>query len=144
MTALPIRPTTLAARPSVLHASRGVWAGRVISTVVTALLVMDMSMKLLGAKAAIEGSAQLGFTPHDVLVIGLVQLVCLVLYLVPRTAPLGAALWTAYFGGAVVTHMRLHNPLLTHVLSGVYVATLLWVGLWLRDARVRALLGPTR
>jgi hypothetical protein len=66
-----------------------------------------------------------------------------VLYVIPRTAPLGATLLTAYLGGAVATHLRLGNPLFTHTLSPVYVAILLWGGLYLRDARVRAAVGPT-
>lgn len=70
----------------------------------------------------------------------MLQLVLLVCYLVPRTAPLGAILWTGYLGGAIATHVRLLNPLFTHILFPVYVAALLWGGLWLRDARVRALL----
>jgi len=67
--------------------------------------------------------------------------VWLVLYLIPRTAPLGAVLWTGYFGGAIVTHFRLGNPLLTHVLSPIYVSALIWGSLYLRDPRVRAVLG---
>jgi hypothetical protein len=62
-----------------------------------------------------------------------------VLYLVPRTAPLGAVLWTGYLGGAIATHLRLDNPLFSHVLFPIYVAALLWGGLYLRDARVRDL-----
>ena len=93
------------------------------------------------AKAAVEGSAQLGFTPDQVFVIGVIAAVCLVLYLIPRTAPLGAVLWTGYFGGAIVTHFRLDNPLLTHVLFPIYVSALIWGGLYLRDPRVRAVLG---
>ena len=117
------------------------WTSRVITGVVALLLAFDAGIKLIQAKPAIEGSAQLGFGPTQVLVIGVVALVCLVLYLVPRTAPLGAVLWTGYFGGAVVTHLRVGNPLFTHILSGVYVSTLIWVSLYLRDPRVRALLG---
>ena len=63
----------------------------------------------------------------------------LVLYVIPRTAVLGAVLFTAYFGGAVATHVSHGNPLATHVLSPVYAAILLWLGLWLRDDRVRAI-----
>ena len=68
------------------------------------------------------------------------QLACLILYLVPRTAPLGAVLWTGYLGGAIATHVRVGNPLFSHTLFPIYVAAMLWGGLWLRDARVRRLL----
>ena len=87
---------------------------------------------------------QLGFASHHVLTIGLIGLVCLVLYVVPRTAALGAVLWTGYFGGAIATHHRLENPLFTHTLFPIYVAALLWGALYLRDPRVRALLRPAR
>jgi hypothetical protein len=120
---------------------KAVWASRIITAVVALLLAMDAGLKLVQAKPAIEGSAQLGFTPANVFVIGVIAAVCLVLYLIPRTAPLGAVLWTGYFGGTVVTHLRMGNPLFTHVLSGVYVATLIWLSLYLRDPRVRALVG---
>jgi hypothetical protein len=90
------------------------------------------------AKAAVEGSAQLGFTPQQVFVIGVIAAICLVIYLIPRTAPIGAVLWTGYFGGAIVTHFRLGNPLLTHVLFPIYVSALIWGSLYLRDPRVRA------
>jgi hypothetical protein len=76
-----------------------------------------------------------------VFVIGVIAAVCLVLYLVPRTAPLGAVLWTGYFGGAIVTHFRLGQPLFTHILPPIYVAALIWGSLYLRDSRVRAVLG---
>jgi hypothetical protein len=66
----------------------------------------------------------------------------LAVYLVPRTAILGAVLWTGYLGGAVATHGRIDNPLFTHVLFPIYVAVFLWGGLWLRDWRVRATLAP--
>ena len=65
---------------------------------------------------------------------------CLALYLLPQTAVLGAILWTGYLGGAVATHVRIGNPMLSHALFPVYVGALLWLGLWLRDARLRALL----
>jgi hypothetical protein len=71
--------------------------------------------------------------------IGLVLLVCLVIHLAPRTTVLGAVLLTAYLGGAVATHVRVLDPLFSHVLFPVYVALLLWGGLYLRDARVRAM-----
>jgi hypothetical protein len=70
----------------------------------------------------------------------MLQLACLVLYLVPRTSVLGAVLWTGYLGGAVATHVRVGNPLLSHTLFPIYVAALLWGGLWLRDQRVRSVL----
>lgn len=70
----------------------------------------------------------------------IIQGICLILYLVPRTAVLGAVLWTGYLGGAIATHVRVGSPLFSHVLFPIYVAAFLWIGLWLRDWRVRAML----
>ena len=133
----PARRSTTSSRPS-LPSRRSVIAGRVLTGIVALLLTLDAGIKLVGAKAAVEGSAQLGFTPQQVFVIGIIAAVCLVLYLIPRTAPIGAVLWTGYFGGALVTHFRLGNPLFTHILPPIYVSLLIWGSLYLRDPRVRA------
>jgi hypothetical protein len=120
---------------------KAIWTGRVLSGIAMLFLAMDEVMKVAQAKVAVEGSAIYGFAPDQVVTIGIIGLVCLVLYLVPKTAPLGAVLWTGYFGGAIVTHLRQRDPLLTHVLFPIYVSALIWGGLYLRDPRVRALLG---
>lgn len=120
------------------------WSGRILTGIVVLFLSFDVGIKLAGAKVAVDGTVQLGFAPHDVLTIGLIGLVCLVLYVIPRTAPIGAVLWTGYFGGAIATHLRLGNPLLTHTLGPIYVAALMWGALYLRDPRVRALLLSAR
>ena len=134
----------LAASPDALltphAASVQRWTGRVLSGCAVAFLGMNTAIGLLAHPAAVEGTRQLGFTPAVLLPFGLVQLACLVLYLVPRTAPLGAVLWTGWLGGAIATHVRLGDPMLTHVLFPLYVAVPLWLGLWLRDPRVRAVL----
>jgi hypothetical protein len=93
---------------------------------------------------AVQGTVALGYPASTIVPIGLIELACLVVYLVPRTAPLGAVLWTGYLGGAIATHVRLGNPLFTHVLFPIYVTVLLWGGLWLRDRRVREFVGPRR
>jgi hypothetical protein len=113
------------------------WMGRTLTGIISVLLAMDASMKVFMLAPAVEGTAQLGFPPHIVFPLGLIQVVSLVLYVIPRTSVLGAVLWTGYLGGAVATHVRLDNPLFTHTLSPVYVAILLWGGLWLRDSRLR-------
>ena len=95
---------------------------------------------MVGVGESADGTAQLGSQPHHLPILGAIQLACLALYLLPRTAPLGAVLWTGYLGGAIAVHVRVGNPLFTHVLFPTYVAALLWGGLWLRDRRVRALL----
>ena len=118
------------------------WAGRILTAIVVLLLAMDAGIKLAATKEAVEGTVQLGWQPHHIPLIGTIAAVLLVLYVIPRTAPLGAILWTGYFGGAVATQLRVGNPLFSHVLAPVYVATLLWIALYLRDERVRELVQP--
>jgi hypothetical protein len=119
---------------------RALWAGRIVSGIAVAFLLVDTTAKLLRLAPAVEGTAQLGYPASALTVIALAELLCLVTYLVPRTAVLGAVLWTGYLGGAIATHVRMDAPLFTHTLFPIYVAALLWGGLYLRDLRVRALL----
>jgi len=144
MSATLLASAPLAASPIADASARARWAGRVLTGLAVLFLVFDATIKLVGVKEAVEGTVQLGYAPHHLPIIGLIEVACLVVYLVPRTAPLGAVLWTGYFGGAIATHLRLDNPLFTHVLFPIYVAALVWGGLYLRDARVRALLGAAR
>lgn len=118
---------------------RSLWMGRISSGVAVLFLAFDATMKLLVVKPALEGTARLGWPTDVIFTLGVLQAICLVAYLVPRTAVLGAILWTGYLGGAVATHVRIADPLFSHVLFPVYVAALLWLGLWFRDARLRAL-----
>jgi hypothetical protein len=117
-----------------------VWAGRVLTGLAVVFLLFDITIKLLRSPEAIKGTTELGWPASVILPLGIVQLVCLALYLIPRTAFFGAILWTGYLGGAIATHVRVGNPLFSHVLFPVYVAALLWGGLWLRDRRLRQLL----
>ncbi len=120
------------------------WAGRILTGVAVLFLTFDTVFKLFATKEAVEGTVQLGWSAHHLPILAGIEFVCLALYLIPRTAPLGAVLWTGYLGGAIATHLRIDNPLLSHTLFPIYVAALLWGGLYLRDARVRALLTSTR
>jgi hypothetical protein len=113
--------------------------GRACSGVAVLFLVFDTTLKVLRLGPAIEGTISLGYPESSVQWIGLVELVCLALYVVPRTSLFGALLFTGYLGGAVATHVRIGSPLLTHVLFPVYVALLLWGGLYLRDKRLQVL-----
>jgi hypothetical protein len=118
-----------------------IWAGRILAGIAVLFLTMDTAFKLVAPAAmAAEATAQLGYPPHLLPIIGWIEAVLLVLYLVPRTSVFGALLWTGYLGGAIATHFRIGNPLLTHQLFPIYIATLLWLGLWLRDRRLRAVL----
>lgn len=117
-------------------------AGNVMSGLVIAFMLLDGGMKLVPLNVVIKTTAELGYPPSPELArgLGVVALLCTALYAYPRTAVLGAILLTAYMGGAVATHLRVGNPLFTHMLFGVYLAVLAWSGLFLRDSRIRALL----
>jgi hypothetical protein len=117
------------------------WLGLCLSAIPALFLAFDGAMKLAAIPAVREGTSRLGFPEWCVRGLGVIELACLLVYLVPRTAPLGAVLLTGYLGGAVCTHVRMGDPLFTHVLFPIYVATMLWGGLALRDERARMLLG---
>ena len=89
-------------------------------------------------QAAVLG-ARLGYPVSLAVGIGVLELACVAVYVVPRTSLLGAVLLTGYLGGAIATHVRVQDPFFTHVVFPIYVAALIWIGLLLRDARVRAL-----
>jgi hypothetical protein len=129
-------PLALAGSPS----RRRAWGGRMLTGLALVFLTWDTVLKLMGNPMAVEGTTALGFPPHTVQMIGVIEALCLVLYVVPRTAVLGAVVWTGYLGGAIATHVRLENPLFTHTLFPIYIAAMLWGGLALRDKRVTALL----
>jgi len=100
---------------------------------------MDTVMKLLQLGPAVEGTVALGYPVNTVLGIGIAELVCLALYLTPRTSVLGALLLTGYLGGATATHVRIASPLFTHILFPTYVALFVWGGLYLRESRLQDL-----
>ncbi len=118
---------------------RAVWAGRVLSALPVLFLLFDVSIKLMRLPMVDVASDELGLPRSRSVDLALLLAVCLAIYLVPRTAPLGAVLLTGYLGGAVLVHVRVGNPLFSHVLFPTYVGALLWSGLFLRDQRVRRL-----
>jgi len=115
------------------------WTGRIMSALPALFLLMDGVMKLAKPEFVVKATVQLGYPERVIFGLGVVVLVCVILYLIPRTAVLGAILLTGYLGGAVATHVRVGDPLFSHALFPVYVAILLWGGLYLREERLRAL-----
>jgi hypothetical protein len=115
--------------------------GLVLTVLAVLFLLMDAVLKLLALPNVLTSTAMLGFpgTPEFARALGVVLLVCTLLYAWPRTAALGAILLTGYLGGAVATHVRVGSPLFSHILFGLYVALFVWGGLFLRDHRVRAI-----
>ena len=116
------------------------WAGYIITTLVVLFLLFDCTIKLLNLPMAIDGTVVLGYEASVVVPLGILQLICLIIYLIPQTAVLGAILITGYLGGAIATHVRLENPLFSHILFPVYVGLMIWGGLYLRNQRLRALI----
>lgn len=116
-----------------------IWTGRIMSGLVMLFLAMDCAMKLMDMEVVKTSMMQLGWPVMLDRLIGMIEFACLVLYAVPRTAVLGAVLMTGLLGGAIASHLRLEDPLFSHVLFGVYVGLVAWGGLWLRDERLRAM-----
>jgi hypothetical protein len=137
-------PTTAASYATLAAATttpsrKALWAGRALTTLGALFLGFDATLKLLQLPVAVAGTAKLGYPISVVFGLGVVQAILLGAYLLPRTAVLGALLWTGYLGGAVATHVRVGDPVGSHILFPIYVAIVLWAGLWLRWPEVRAL-----
>lgn len=119
-----------------------VWTGRVVTGLPVLFLLFDAVMKLVRPlpTPVSEAAVKLGYAPNAMPIIGGLLLVCVIVYVIPRTSPLGAVLLTGYLGGAVASHLRVGDPFFSHVLFPVYVGLLIWGGLFLRDEKVRELL----
>jgi hypothetical protein len=116
------------------------WTGRILTGISVVFLLFDGVTKLMMIKPVVDAMPPLGYTVSQVRPIGVIVLVCLAVYVIPRTAVLGAILLTGFLGGAVATNFRIGNPLFSHTLFPAYVALFVWGGLYLRDARLRALI----
>jgi hypothetical protein len=138
---IPARSETAPARPLTRTgvSRKALWGGRIASGFAVLFLLFDAALKLFQAAPAVAGTVQLGYPASLVRPIGVIELLCLAVYLVPRTSILGAILWTGYLGGAIATHVRIGSPLASHILFPIYIALLLWGGLYLRDLKLRAL-----
>jgi len=132
--------TVIAEPASVSKAAR--WSGLAMSGIVILFLLFDAGIKLVPLEIVTETSAQLGLPtdPAFARMLGVLTLIGVVLYAVPRTSVLGAILLTGYMGGAIATHVRIGSPLFSHVLFGFYLGVLIWGGLYLRDLRLRRLI----
>jgi hypothetical protein len=115
------------------------WMARFMSGLVILFMLFDSISKFLKPSSVVEGTLELGYSEHHIMLIGILGLLSAILYTIPRISVLGAVLLTGYFGGAIATHIRLDNPLFTHILFPVYLAVLAWGGIWLRDEKLREL-----
>jgi hypothetical protein len=118
----------------------GLWGARILTAVPVLFLLFDGVIKLIRIPAVTETFQQLGWPVSLAVPIGILELACLIVFVIPPTAVLGALLLTAYLGGAVATHVRIGSPLVSHTLFPVYIGLFIWGALFLRDDRVRALI----
>lgn len=112
------------------------WTGRILSALPVLMLIFSAVMKFVMPPDAAKGFEHLGYPVSLAFALGIVELTCTLLYVIPRTSVLGAILLAAYLGGATATHVRVGEPFYLPILLGVLV----WAGLYLRDPRLRALL----
>ncbi len=131
-----MEPTALAAPVS----KKILWSGRIMSAVVVLFLLLDSTIHLLKPPQVLEAFVRLGYPASLSVVFAIIELACIVLYVIPRTSVLGAILLTGYLGGAVASHLRVGSPLFSEGLFPVYFGVLVWGGLYLRDAQLRALI----
>lgn len=121
-----------------LTTAKAIWTGRAMSAlVILFLLGASVAPKLMGAKVASDTMVSLGWDPRHTLMIGIIELVCVMLYAIPRTSVLGAILTTGLLGGAMATQIRADSPLFSHILFSLYLGVFLWGGLWLRSPALR-------
>lgn len=113
-----------------------IWVGRVLSWLLMPLFAMSAFMKFTGGPEVVEGMTHLGIPQSLLFPLGLIEVLCIVIYLIPITSVLGAILFTGYMGGAILAHVRIGEPVYTHVALGMAI----WLGVYLRDPRLRALL----
>jgi len=144
ITATPTAPTTAAHTTASVPSRAAVRTGTVISVLAGLFLLFDASVKLLRLPSVVEATVHLGFPAHTVQVMGTLLLVSLVVYAIPRTSVFGAVLITGYLGGAVCANVRVDAPLFGYVLFPVYVAVLVWLGLYLRNSALRQLVRTGR
>ena len=115
------------------------WAGRIISGLPALFLLMDGAMKLFKPAFVVDATVKLGYPENVIIPIGVVLIICTILYLIPKTSVLGAILLTGYLGGAVATHVRTGESLFSIVFPVIF-GVMLWLALYLNDPRLRALL----
>lgn len=120
-----------------LSSKKPVVTGWIFSGLAILFLLFDAVGKLMKPEMVVEGTVTLGYPESVITGLGIVLLLCTILYAIPRVSFIGALLLTGYLGGAVATHVRVENPLFSHILFPVYVAIFIWGGLYLRNKKLR-------
>ena len=132
--------TIQATLPATSSSTAKIWAGRIMGGLVILFMLMDSTFKFIVNEEVIKGTTDLGFQVHHLPIMGTLGLIATLLYIFPRTEILGALLLTGYWGGAIATHVRMDNPLFTHILFPVYLGVLAWGALWMKSERLRNLI----
>jgi hypothetical protein len=133
------KETRLMQPEPVSSSKKRLWAGRTLSTLPSLFLLVDGGMKLFKPPVVVQSTLQLGYPESAIVGIGIVLLICTILYMIPRTAVLGAILLTGYLGGAVATQVRVRG-MVFNIVFPVILGGMLWGGLWLRDINLRRLI----
>lgn len=132
-----INATLAASTPS----KAKLWTARIMGGIVILFMLMDSIFKFIVNEEVIKGTTELGFAEHHLPILGTLGLISIILYAIPRTAIPGAILLTGYWGGAIATHVRMDNPLFSHILFPVYLGILAWGALYLKNEKLRSLIG---
>jgi hypothetical protein len=132
--------TMQATLPATSSSTAKVWTGRTMGGIVILFMLMDSIFKFIVNDEVIKGTTDLGFQVHHLPIMGTLGLIATLLYIYPRTEIIGALLLTGYWGGAIATHVRMDNPLFTHILFPVYLGILAWGALWIKNERLRKLI----
>jgi len=131
--------TASVSQPVAISKSR-LWASRIMGGLIILFMFVDSAFKFIPNEEIIKGSTDLGYQAHHLPIMGTLGLISIILYTFRRTEILGAILLTGYWGGAIATHVRLDNPLFSHILFPVYLGLLAWGALWLKNERLRKLI----
>jgi len=119
---------------------RWIWTGRVASVLAGLFLFFDGLMKVIKPAFVVQATVQLGYPENTIRPIGIILLICVIVYAIPQTSIFGAVLLTGYLGGAIATNVRVGAPLFTYILVPIYLAVLIWGGLLPRSPQLRALI----
>ena len=117
-----------------------IWTGRIASVLAGLFLFFDGLMKVIKPAFVVQATVQLGYPENTIRPIGIILLICVIVYAIPRTSIFGAVLLTGYLGGAIATNVRVSAPLFTYILVPIYLAVLIWGGLLPRSPQLRALI----
>jgi hypothetical protein len=128
--------------PTAPVSKKALWAGYIISGIVVLMLLMSAIFKFMNPPDVAKEFSRLGYAESHALILGILEVTCVVIYAIPRTAVLGAILLTGYLGGATATHVRVDDPV-SKFIGPVIFGVLVWLGLYLRDRRIRELI-PVR